>query len=282
MRASVMSSHKPSKLEHSAHKKSTNQHTEVTHRSKEDEMLIESLGLSPAELKTFQQLNISTQTKIIDLLRQRNLLNDFVKNHLQEDIRQYFGIWLQFFLPSASENNLKYALQKVDEIEVLINDHVDGTATLFDTDTTKRNRLSMLLVSAESYQQQLTEEIQQLEHRAQAEHADELKKKNTDLLMIIKELHTQIDKSEFYLHNKAILRITDSEFKSFLNKVKSIGIAGFNPKSPRNQMGLFKITISAIYERLIPSSTPEKDSDASENNEDTETKPRSHKPHRSK
>lgn len=275
-----MSSYKPSKPNHSAHKKSTNQDTEVTNWSKEDERLVENLGLSPAELKTFKQLNISTQTKIIDLLRQRNLLNDFVKNHLQEDIKQQFGIWLQFFLPS--ENNLKYALQKVDEIEVLINDHVDGTDTLFDTDTTKKNRLSMLLVSAESYQQQLSGEIKKFEQSVQVEYVEELRKKNSDLHLIIKELHTQINQAEFYIHNKEILRITDSELKSFLNKVKSIGIEGFNRTSPKNQMGLFKISISAIYERLIPSSTYENDSDTSEKKEDSEEKSHSNKPRKSR
>ena len=215
----------------------------------------------------------------MDLLRERNRLNHYVKDYLQEDINKQLGTFLQLFFPA--EHSLKYALQKVDEIEEIINSHLDEDQFLFDNSTTKKNRITMLLHSAESYQHTIEKKLKNMEHTvAKVDTLKHLQQKQQDLDLIIRELRTQIESSEFHIHHKDILKIKDSELSYFLNKLKSLGIRGFTPKPNKEHATLFKISIfSAIYEKLVPEA---QQNDAKKNSEDSTTNQESYPGKRSK
>ncbi len=205
------------------------------------------LGLSPRELERYQKMDAFSQAKIIDFLKERNRLNGFVTQYLEEKIN--FNILIQLLFPT--EHSLRYALQKADQIEQDINQQLDHNETpLFDKNTTKENRVQILLSVAHSYRETLQKKLQ-APQKASHENLDQ---KLSDLNLIIDELQLQIDRSEFFLHNKAILHIKDSDLTYFLNKLKTIGITGLQPKSAtKEQPAFFKISIlTALYERFTP------------------------------
>lgn len=212
----------------------------------------QNFGLSDQELKRYESLNPPVQAQIMDKLRERNRLNDFVKDYLQEEIHKQFGAIMQLFFPS--EHSLKYALQKVDEIELIINDQLPDDIYLFDEETTKKNRLDMLLNAACAYQQLLEKKIARFERAlVKLDILHHHKEKHQMLMLIIDELKQQRDHSEFYIHNQDLLEIDDTELNSFLNKLKAIGIGGFTPTATKEASTLTKISFfSAIYEKFIP------------------------------
>lgn len=218
--------------------------------------MVQDYELSEIEFARYQNLPPYKKAEIISLLTERKRLNLYVLNHLQEEINKQFGPLMQFFLPS--ENDLKYALQKVDEIETAINETVGEELPLFDREVTKRNRLETLLITAHAYKDLLNKELHASHKPKQL---GGLQKKRDAIGLIIEELHTQLDKSEYFVHNKDILKIRDSEIGAFISKLKTIGIDGFAPKVNKFQPTFFNISIlTTIYERLQPKSDNEIDS----------------------
>ena len=222
-----------------------------------------AMGLSILELKRYKQLSDGIQANLVDLLRERNRLNNFVKDYLQEEIHKQSGVLMQFFFPS--EHSLKYALQKVDEIEALINAQLEDDTPIFDEDTTRKNRIDMLLKAAHAYQKILEKKIAKFEHGiVKIELIHHYKQKYETLLMIIEELQLQTENTEFYIHNQSLLDVPDHTLNHFLNKLKSIGITGFAPKANTKDQPTH-LTISfftSIYEKLI-FHTSDSDSDQS-------------------
>ena len=143
---------------------------------------------------------------------------------------------------------------------------------VFDKTTTKRNRSEILLITAYSYLQELDKQIAKTGRSALKGNALVLaEQKRGDLHIIIEELHKQLDQSEYFLHNKAILSIKDPELSTFINKLKTIGIGGFTPKANKYQPTFFGISIiTTIYEKLNlnPQSSvePEDEEDVSKTN----------------
>lgn len=218
-----------------------------------DQEFNQNLGLSSQEFDRFQTLSPAEQAQILDHLRERNRLNHFVKDYLQEEIHKQFGAIMQLFFPS--EHSLKYALQKVDEIELIINEQLPDGINLFDKEITKKNRLEMLLKAAYDYQDLLKKKIDRFERMlVKMDILYHHKEKHQTLQLIIAELEQQHDNLEFYIHNQDLLDLDDSELNSFMNKLKSIGIAGFTPITRKEASTLTKISFfSAIYEKFIPS-----------------------------
>ncbi|HVT63279.1 MAG TPA: hypothetical protein VHD33_07335, partial [Legionellaceae bacterium] len=223
------------------------------------------LGLSAFEYKRYQQLDSASQSEIIMLLKERNRLNDYVKQYLEEEINlnKQFSILIQLLFPT--ESSLRYALQKVDEIEQNINAHLANGKILFDKNTTKKNRLAMLLTVAEQYQERLELHLQKSKkHGEKPDILDNLTQKIQNITILIKELNLQITTAEFHLHNKDILQIKDPDLLYFINKIKTIGVSGFSPRAQKESTTFFRISIfSAIYERFNPTSeqqdkTPDK------------------------
>lgn len=247
------------------HSSSTSSSSASKHPYKKHPKDIDVLGLSPRELERYQKMDAFSQAKIIDFLKERNRLNGFVTQYLEEKIN--FNILIQLLFPT--EHSLRYALQKADQIEQDINQQLDHNETpLFDKNTTKENRLQILLSVAHSYRETLHKKLQ-APKKASHENLDQ---KLSDLNLIIDEMQLQINRSEFFLHNKAILHIKDSDLTYFMNKLKTIGITGLQPKSiTKEQPAFFKISIlTALYERFTPNQTheqnqkPNKDEDEAE------------------
>ncbi len=271
------SHHTTSKVSHASHKSSSH-HTISKALSKADHKLVENFGLSHLEFQRYKNLNIFNQTKIIDLLRERKRLNDYVKDYLHEKINQKFAVFMQIFFPS--EHSLKYALQKVDEIEHTINGYLGNGVAIFDKNTTKKNRVEMLLDVAYAYQHTLYKKLDKAEKLVtKLDVIEGLEQKIHELTMIIDELSLQMKHDEYHIHDKRILMIQDSDLNYFLNKVKAIGINGFRPKLTKDQPIFFKISIiGAIYERFGSEDSSSKgqktDWDQEENDDD-------HKPRKS-
>lgn len=236
-----------------------------------DRDLVVNLELCETEFLRYKRLEPYKKASIIQLLTERKRLNDYVKNYLQEEINKQFGPLMQLLFPT--EHSLKYALQKVDEIEDKINKHLEDDALqVFDKTTTKRNRSEILLITAYSYLQELDKQIAKTGRSALKGNALVLaEQKRGDLHIIIEELHKQLDQSEYFLHNKAILSIKDPELSTFINKLKTIGIGGFTPKANKYQPTFFGVSIiTTIYEKLNlnPQSSvePEDEEDVSKTN----------------
>lgn len=267
--------------------KSPNSHANVGQKSPEvvsDEKILISreatldaaMGLSILELKRYKQLSDGLQANVMDLLRERNRLNNFVKDYLKEEIHKQSGVLMQFFFPS--EHSLKYALQKVDEIETLINAQLEDDTPIFDENTTKKNRIEMLLEAARAYQQLLEKKITKFEHGImKIELIHHYKQKYETLSLIIDELQLQTELTEFYIHNQYLIDISDHALNHFLNKLKSIGITGFAPKANSKDQSPH-LTISfftSIYEKLIsPSSDSDSDQSISEESNEVPKKKR--------
>lgn len=225
-----------------------------------DKKLVEDLDLSETEFARYKKLPPYKKAEIIHLLTERKRLNIYVNNHLQEEINKQFGPLMQFFLPS--ENDLKYALQKVDEMEKMVNEQVGDELQVFDEVITKKNRLEALLITAHTYLDLIDKKLSKHEHSARKnKQVDGLQKKRDDLAIIIEELHTQLERSEFFIHNKAVLGIRDSELGSFISKIKTIGI-DFTPKGTKYQPTFFNISIiTTMFGRLIPNDSSQKNND---------------------
>ncbi|PJD90589.1 MAG: hypothetical protein CK424_07870 [Legionella sp.] len=230
---------------------------------------IDDLGLSAREFERYQKLDAFSQAKIIDFLKERNRLNGFVKQYLEEKIN--LNILIQLLFPT--EHSLRYALQKVDQIEQDINLQLDhNEQPLFDKNTTKENRSQILLSVAHAYKDALQ---QTLNTYKKNEIPENLTQKFSDLNMIIEELEVQIDRSEFNIHNKAILKIKDADLGYFINKLKTIGITGFQPKSTqKEQSTFFRISIlSALYERFTPDQNQEPENDQEDDQKKSDDRP---------
>ncbi|MCX7119285.1 MAG: hypothetical protein NTZ86_05400 [Legionellales bacterium] len=233
-----------------------------------DRDLVVNLELCETEFLRYKHLEPYKKAGIIQLLTERKRLNDYVKNYLQEEINKQFGPFMQLLFPT--EHSLKYALQKVDEIEDKINTHLeDDELHVFDIATTRRNRTEILLTTAYSYLRELDIQIAKTGRSALKGNALVLaEQKREDLHVIIEELHKQLDHSEYFVHNESILSIKDTELSTFINKLKTIGIGGFTPRANKYQPTFFGTSIiNAIYEKLNPK--PE--------NEDEESKLNPHK-----
>lgn len=235
-----------------------------------DRDLVVNLELCETEYIRYKRLGPYKKAGIIHLLTERKrLINDYVKNYLQEEINKQLGPFMQLLFPT--EHSLKYALQKVNEIEDKINKHLeDDELPIFDKDTTKRNRLEILLTTAYAYQQELEKQITKTGRGALKGNALHLvEQKRKDLHVIIEELHKQLDLSEYFLHNKAILSIKDPELTTFINKLKTIGIGWLAPKTNKYQPTFFSISIfSTIYEKLNPNPQNPEDPEADESKAD--------------
>lgn len=236
--------------------------------SKEDQKLIKNLGLSKTEFERFKKLHMLSYTKITDLLNERKRFNKFVRQYLEEEInRERLAVLIHILFPT--DYSLRYALKKVDEIEHDINRRLDhqNESPLFDKNTTKKNRIEMLLSVAVSYQMALKDELDQHEkNRAQPEVIEALEQKLQDLQTIMDELTLQLKTSELHIHNPTIFNIKDSDLSYFLSKLKAIGITGLPSQSAtKEQSPLFRINIiAAIYERFNPNPMPHQDFDEEE------------------
>lgn len=234
-----------------------------------DRDLVVNLELCETEFLRYKRLAPYKKASIIQMLAERKrLIDDYVKTHLQEEINKQPGPFMQLLFPT--EHSFKYALQKVDEIEDKINKHLEDEALhIFDENTTKRNRLEILLTTAHAYQQELETKIAKTGRGALKGNALLIaEQKSKDLHTIIEELHKQRDLSEYYLHNEGVLKIKDPELTTFINKLKSIGI-GWVSKSNKYQPTLFSISIiSTIYEKLSPNPETPDDPEADDSKSD--------------
>jgi len=228
--------------------------------SKAEQKLIRNLGLSHQEFERYKKLNLLSQTKITELLSERKRLNQYVGHYLEEKINRQFALLLHFLFPS--EHNLRYALKKVDDIERKINLHLhddENNTTLFDNDTTKINRLEILLSVAKTYQETLKDALKS--HPQSKDTINPLKHRIDDLEIIIEELKLQIQTGEFCIHNKDILSVKDTDLSYFLTKMKAIDSSGIPPKTiSKNDASPFSFNIlSAIYQHLYPNPTATQD-----------------------
>lgn len=234
-----------------------------------DKKLVEDLELSEIEFARYKKLPPYKKAEIIHLLTERKRLNHYVNNHLKEEINKQFGPLMQFFLPS--DNDLRYALQKVDEIENAINEQVGEGLQLFDRDVTRRNRLETLLITAHTYQDMLDKKLAKGHASHKSKQFESFQKKRDDLALLIEELHVQRDSFEFFIHNKAVLNIKDSELGYFISKLKSIGIEGLTPKANKYQPTFFNISIiTTIFEHLNPNTSIKNKKESESDTKDVE------------
>lgn len=227
-----------------------------------DRELVVNFELSETEFRRYKHLEPYKKAEIIHLLAERKRLTDIVKNHLQEEINEQSGPVMQLLFPS--EHTVKYALQKVDEIEHKINQHLgEEVLHLFDKISTKRNRLELLLNAAYSYLEKLDKKIAKTGHGAlKGKALTAIEEKRQNLSDIIEDLHQQLDRAEYFIHNKDLLKIQDFELNSFIYKLKLIEIGGFEPKPRKYQITFFNINIlTSIFEKITPSASPEQDSE---------------------
>ena len=251
-----------------------------TNLSSVDRELVINFELSEKEFRSYKRLEPYKKAEIIHLLAERRRLNDFVKNHLNEEINKQFGPLMQLFFPS--EHSLKYALQKVDEIEEDINKHLGEGLYIFDPATTKRNRIEILLNTAYSYQEVLEKKIAKTGRSALKGNAlIQTEEKLEAITGIIKELHLQLDRSEYFMHSEDIMQTKDSELNLFISKIKAIGIADFTPKANKTHTTIFSISFfTAIYEKISPNNAPTSEDASEESEQVAETKESTTKPRR--
>lgn len=217
-----------------------------------DLKLIKSFNLSLIEFNRYKELDILAQTKITELLKQRKHLNKFVTRHLEEKINanKQFTALIQLLFPT--EHALRYAIKKVDDIEYEINARLPKKHELFDKQTTKMNRLQILLEVAEKHKRALTHEISGIPERDEG-----LQRRLQNITMIIDEFKEQLQTKQFTIRNKQLKTITDPDLSYFLSKLKTIGITALKePSLSKNQSSFFKVhIISAMYERFYPTNT---------------------------
>lgn len=240
---------------HSEHKRPAN-YADNTNLSSVDRELVVNFELSEKEFRCYKRLEPYKKAEIIHLLAERKRLHDFVKSHLNEEINRQFGPLMQLFFPS--EHSLKYALQKVDEIEDEINTYLGEGLYIFDPATTKRNRLEILLNTAHSYQEVLEKKISKTGRYALKGNAlVQAEEKLAAITAIINELHLQLDRSEYFMHSNAIMQTKDSELTAFISKIKAIGIDDSTPKANKTHTTIFSISFfTAIYEKISPNNEP--------------------------
>lgn len=215
---------------------------------RENTALRHGLGLCPTEFSRFTRLDMLKQSTITNLLKERTLLNNFVRQHLEEKItpKMQFSTLIQILFPT--EHALRYALKKVDDIESDINRHLENTVAVFDKKTTKRNRIQMMLDVAIDYKNTLIP------------NGIGYAQKTKDISLIIDELTEQINTSKFSIHRKDILKITDPELSYFLSKLTIIGITGMSGKQ---ETSIFKVrSISAFFERFYSDQPKDHDDDS--------------------
>lgn len=264
---------------HTDHKRPLN-YADNTDLSSVDRELVINFELSEKEFRCYKRLEPYKKAEIIHLLAERRRLNNFVKNHLNEEINKQFGPLMQLFFPS--EHSLKYALQKVDEIEEDINKHLGEGLHIFDPATTKRNRLEILLNTAYSYQEVLKNKIAKTGRSALKGSAlVQAEEKLEAVAGIINELHLQLNRSEYFMHSNDIMQTKDSELNSFISKIKAIGIADFTPKANKTHTTIFSISFfTAIYEKISPNNSHTSQDTSEESEEEAETKHNTTKPRR--
>ncbi|MCR9192260.1 MAG: hypothetical protein NXI01_06320 [Gammaproteobacteria bacterium] len=255
-----MAHHSPKYFSSAAHDPSVPDTKKQPTISKAEQKLIRNLGLSHQEFERYKKLNLLSQTKITELLSERKRLNQYVGHYLEEKINRQFAVLLHFLFPS--EHNLRYALKKVDDIERKINLHLhddENNTTLFDNDTTKINRLEILLSVAKTYQETLKDALKS--HPKSKDTINPLEHRIDDLEIIIEELKLQIKTGEFCIHNKDILVVKDTDLAYFLTKMKAIDSSGISPKTiSKSDASPFSFNIlTAIYQHFYPNPTATQD-----------------------
>lgn len=223
------------------HKKKPN--TDSSH-SATDIKLGEKLGLSKSEFERYKQLDMLVQSMLTHKLHERKDLNHFVVLHLGERIspNQQFTALIKLLLPT--EHALRYALQKVNNIEQEINQllALHDTLPLFNDDTTKKHRVELLLEVALDYKQSLLKDLN-TSHKH-----DQLQQKLKNLTCIITEFKTQLKTANFTIHNKTLFTLEDPDIQYFLSKLKAIGIEDTSkPENSKKPPRFFKVKIMSAF-----------------------------------
>ena len=202
-----------------------------------------TIGLSKLERQDYMALKLSLddQIKIGQLLQERYALNQFVILHLKEKIlsdKTMFNRAIKSFF--SINHNIPYSLQKVNVIENEINEILEELhlKPLFKEETTKKYRLMLLLDSAKEYKETL--------------YSDPLK--SNYLTRLIEEME-KLESQEFKLRDKDLLNIEDIDIKSFMRKLKDIGITWDLSADDEldTGMGLLHLNnIMTILEKIFP------------------------------
>ena len=221
-----------------------------------DVKLGKKLGLSKSEFYRYKQLDMLVQSMLTPKLVERNDLNHFVILHLGEKISPHhqFTALVKFLIPT--EHALRYALQKVNNIEEEINQllTLHDILPLFDDNTTKKHRVELLLKVALDYKQSLSQYL-----NAPHKH-DQLQQKLKNLALMIAEFKEQLRLSNFTIHNNALYTLPDRDIQYFLSKLKAIGVAGTsNPEAIKKSFGFFKIKLLGALFKSEDKDSPQND-----------------------
>lgn len=249
----------------------SNRHSDSTYKktAQSEASLQRRLGLSHTEFQQFKQLGMFTQAELMPLLQARKDMNYFVSIHLNEKINLNPKVTalLNFFL--SSDHNLRYSVQKVDELEATINQTLNNIhlPPLFDEKRTQKHRLELLLNAAVDHKRTLSQDIK----NSPLENKSQQKLKTLTLLTTAfnKQLHNQ--KPDRYYKKLLQIAVNDPVISNFLDKLKAIG---FNPgehieqnKIASNAPTSFKLKIFSVFYKKIYKETTQPDSSDAPKNE---------------